>query len=110
MSALTGGPEDNSFGPQGRLYTVSPVNGEPTLLAKGLAGAVGVAVAPEGDVFATELFGNRIVRLRDGSGTPQLFRKAHAAGGHRVVAQRALRHDQRAEPEAGAGRLVRFDN
>ncbi|GAA2135743.1 ScyD/ScyE family protein [Nocardioides koreensis] len=76
VSALTGGPEDGSFGPQGRLYTISPVNGEPTLLAKGLAGAVGVAVTPKGDVFATELFGNRIVRLRDGSGTPEMFRKA----------------------------------
>lgn len=76
VSALTGGPEDNSFGPQGRLYTISPVNGEPKLLAKGLAGAVGVAVSPQGDVFATELFGNRIVKLRDGSGTPELFRKA----------------------------------
>ncbi len=75
VSALTGGPEDNSFGPQGRLYTISPVNGQPTLLAKGLQGAVGVAVTPRGDVYASELFGNRIVKLRDGSGTPELFRR-----------------------------------
>ncbi len=109
VSALTGGPEDDSLGPQGRLYTVSPVNGEPTLLAKGLAGAVGVAVAPEGDVFATELFGNRIVRLRDGSGTPQLFRKATQPAAIEW-SRSGLYATTNVLSQKGAGRLVRFDN
>ena len=77
MSALTGGPEDNSFGAKARVYTISPVNGDAKLLAKGLAGAVGLAVAPTGDVFVAELFGNRIVAARaTAAATPHLFRKA----------------------------------
>jgi len=109
VSALTGGPEDGSFGPQGRLYTISPVNGEPTLLAKGLAGAVGVAVSPEGDVFATELFGNRIVRLRDGSGTPQLFRKAKQPAAIEW-SRSGLYATTNVLSRTPAGQLVRFDN
>ena len=76
VSALTGGPEDNSFGPQGRVYTISPVNGQPKLLASGIAGAVGLAVSPGGDVFVSQLFGGQISRIRDGSSTVQKYRAA----------------------------------
>lgn len=76
VSALTGGPEDNSLGAKSRVYTISPVNGQPKLLATGLAGAVGLAVSPGGDVFVSQLFGGEISRIRDGSSVPQPFRAA----------------------------------
>lgn len=76
VSALTGGPENNSLGAKSRVYTISPVNGQPKLLATGLAGAVGLAVSPGGDVFVSELFGGQISRIRDGSSVPHVFRVA----------------------------------
>ena len=36
VSALTGGPEDNSLGAKGRVYTISPVNGERQAAGHGL--------------------------------------------------------------------------
>jgi hypothetical protein len=108
VSTLTGGPEDNSFGPKSRVYTVDPSDGTTTMVADGLAGAVGLAVTGTGDVFVSQLFGGKISRIRDGSSTPETFRKAvqpaavELVGGHVYATTNVLSDPPR-------GRLIRFD-
>lgn len=63
VSSLPGGPEDGSFGAVGSVYKVNPRTGHVRLLATGLAGATGIAVAPDGTVFAAELFAGDVVSI-----------------------------------------------
>ncbi|MCP2365965.1 glucose/arabinose dehydrogenase [Agromyces flavus] len=60
VTSLPGGPEDESSGARGAVYRVNPDTGEVQLYASGFAGATGVAVAPNGNVFVTELFGGKV--------------------------------------------------
>jgi hypothetical protein len=63
VSSLPGGPEDGSFGAVGSVYKVNPRTGQVKLLATGLAGATGLAVAPDGTVFAAELYAGDVVSI-----------------------------------------------
>lgn len=63
VSSLPGGPEDGSFGAVGSVYKVNPRTGHVKLLATGLAGATGIAVAPNGTVFAAELYAGDVVSI-----------------------------------------------
>jgi hypothetical protein len=108
VSALTGGPEDNSFGPKSLVYTVDPSTGTTTKIGDRLAGAVGLAVTGTGDVYVSQLFGGKISLLRNGSSTPETFRKAampaavELVDGHVHATTNVLSDPPR-------GRLVRFD-
>jgi DNA-binding beta-propeller fold protein YncE len=66
VTTLPGGPEDPSLGARGKVYTVDPDTGDVDLLAKGFAGATGVAVSPDGEVFVAELFGGQISTIKNG--------------------------------------------
>jgi len=107
VSALTGGPEDNSLGKKSRVYTISPVNAEPTLLAKGFAGAVGLAVTPGGDVYVSQLFGGVISKLRDGSSVPHTWRSAVQPAAVEFVKGKVYATTN-VLAKTPAGRLVRF--
>jgi len=63
VSLLAGGPAP------GAVYRVDPRTGAATLLARGFAGATGLAVAPDGTVYVAELFGDQISKIV--AGTPQ---------------------------------------
>lgn len=63
VSTLPGGPEDPSLGARGSIYRVDPWDGSVQRVVKGLLGASNVALAPDGDVYATELFGGRVDRV-----------------------------------------------
>lgn len=63
VSTLPGGPEDPSAGARGSVYTVNQSTGASTLYATGFAGATNLAVAPEGTVYVTELFANKITKV-----------------------------------------------
>jgi DNA-binding beta-propeller fold protein YncE len=57
VSLLAGGPAP------GAVYRVDPRTGAATLLARGFAGATGLAVAPDGSVYVAELFGGQISKI-----------------------------------------------
>ncbi|HEY3831430.1 MAG TPA: ScyD/ScyE family protein [Acidimicrobiia bacterium] len=65
-STLPGGPEDASLGARGGVWRINPNTGAATQIATGLLGGANVAVAPDGTVYATELFGNRVDRIENG--------------------------------------------
>ncbi|WP_435743536.1 ScyD/ScyE family protein [Nocardioides sp. SYSU DS0663] len=76
VSSLPGGPEDGSLGANGAVYRMDPGTGETTKVAGGFVSTTGVAVAPNGDLYVSELFTGRILKVAAGSETPQLLRTA----------------------------------
>ena len=73
VSSLPGGPEDGSLGAQGRVYKVNPSTGAVRLVVTGLISAVNVAVAPDGDVYVSQLFAGGIVRIPAGTDQIKAF-------------------------------------
>lgn len=69
VTLLPGGPEDGSTGAQGRLVKVKIKTGRVREVASGFAGATGVAVAGNGDVYVAQLFGGQVSRIRAGTTT-----------------------------------------
>ncbi|WP_298806658.1 ScyD/ScyE family protein [uncultured Pseudokineococcus sp.] len=69
-SLLPGGPEDPSLGARGSVVRVDPRTGAVTTVLDGLLAATGVAVGDDGTVYATELFGGRVVALAPGADAP----------------------------------------
>lgn len=72
VSSLPGGPEDGSTGANGAVFRIDPTTGESVVVGSGLISAAGVAVAEDGTVYASELFGNRIVSFSPGSTEPTI--------------------------------------
>ncbi|GAA1477398.1 ScyD/ScyE family protein [Nocardioides aestuarii] len=75
VSLLPGGPEPGTpegdlLGPRGMIMRISPGDFEWSILARGLSAATNVATAPGGKVYVSELAGNRISVLRNGTVTP----------------------------------------
>lgn len=60
VTSLPGGPEDDSLGANGAVYRVDPATGAVVLVARGFVGATNLAVAPNGTIYVTELFGGRV--------------------------------------------------
>ncbi|RHA37639.1 ScyD/ScyE family protein [Cellulomonas rhizosphaerae] len=60
VSLLPGGPEDGSLGANGQVVKVNPRTGKVLTVAKGLAGATGLAVGPKGTVYVAQLNGNAV--------------------------------------------------
>lgn len=60
VTSLPGGPEDDSLGANGAVYRVDPATGAVELVARGFLGATNLAVAPNGTIYVTELFGGRV--------------------------------------------------
>jgi hypothetical protein len=67
VTSLPGGPEDPSFGFNGRVLKIDPATGHVTTLAAGLLSPTGVAVASNGDVYVSQLFLGEISRIAAGS-------------------------------------------
>ncbi len=114
VTTLPGGPEDDSVAPAGSVYRVNPTTGATKRLVTGLASPTGVAVTPKGDLFVTELFGGRIVRLAKGSTTVKPFLTVPLPGDveverGRLYATTFVLAGLSGEPDdAPAGRLVRI--
>lgn len=63
VSVLPGGPESPSLGARGAVYKVNAKTGQAKRVAGGFLGATNLAVAPEGTVYVTELFGGKISKI-----------------------------------------------
>nr|WP_231705151.1 ScyD/ScyE family protein [Arthrobacter gengyunqii] len=70
-----GGGLDN-----GSVFRVNERTGETELVATGFAGATGLAVNDDGDIFVAELFSGRISVVPAGSDTPELFYAVNEPG------------------------------
>jgi sugar lactone lactonase YvrE len=66
VSTLPGGPEDPSLGARGSVYRINPRNGDWARIGRGFLGATDVAVAPSGQVYVAELFGNKVSTIKNG--------------------------------------------
>jgi len=60
VTTLPGGPEDDSLGARGAVYTVDPWKGKVRQVASGFVGATNLAVTDQGTVYVSELLGGRI--------------------------------------------------
>jgi hypothetical protein len=67
VTTLPGGPEDPSLGARGSVYQVNPWTGETTQVATGFLGATNLALGRHGQIFVSELFGNKISRVVNGA-------------------------------------------
>lgn len=66
VSTLPGAPGTGY--PFGSVYRIDPVSGDVDEVATGFNGATGLAVAPNGTIFVSEMFGGRVSAItRDGS-------------------------------------------
>lgn len=66
VSTLPGGPEDPSLGARGSVYRVNPHTGKAKRVATGFLGATNLAVARNGAVYVTELFGGKVSVVKHG--------------------------------------------
>ena len=73
VSLLPGGPEDGSTGANGQVVSVGMRSGKVRMVAGGLLAATGLAVAKNGDVFVSQLFGGQVSRIRRGSHTARPY-------------------------------------
>jgi hypothetical protein len=73
VTLLPGGPEDGSTGAQGRLVKVKAKTGKVREVASGFAGATGVAVADNGDVYVAQLFAGQVSRIKAGRTTAKPY-------------------------------------
>ena len=106
---LEPGPTDVAIGPDGKLYVttvpftfpesalalgavyrVNPKTGAIARVASGLSGATSLAIAPNGTIFVTELYRNRVSKISHGTVTPYISLTEPAAvewaSGHLYVA------------------------
>jgi hypothetical protein len=67
VSTLPGGPEEPGLPPRGAVYRINPRNGRVVQVADGLVSATDLALGPAGGIYVTELFANRITRIRNGN-------------------------------------------
>ena len=75
VTSLPGGPEDPTFGLNGRLLKIDPVTGKVTTVADGLLSPTGVAVAPNGDIYVAQLFRGVISKIAAGSSKVRTYVK-----------------------------------
>jgi hypothetical protein len=66
VSVLPGGPESPVLGARGKVYRYD-TSGHRSTVASGLLGATNIAVAPDGTLYATELFAGKVTKFANGS-------------------------------------------
>jgi hypothetical protein len=93
VTTLPGGPEDPSLGARGGVYRVNQKTGEVQEVAFGFAGATGLAVATDGTVYVTEIFGGpagagQISVLEKGASEPEALIGVPAPGAIEIRSNR----------------------
>ncbi|GAA1927358.1 ScyD/ScyE family protein [Nocardioides hwasunensis] len=103
VSMLPGGPEDGSAGANGMVVKVKARTGKVRTVASGFAGATGVALADNGDVYVAQLFGGQVSRIKAGSDQAKPYAMVTMpaavewAGGHLLVSADVLSQKPKGE-------------
>lgn len=79
VTTLPGGPEDPSLGARGSVYQVNVTTGFAKRIVTGLAGATNLAIKPDGTIYVTELFANRVSKIVNGAIVPVISLEQPAA-------------------------------
>lgn len=112
VASLPGGPEDGTV--PGSVFTVDPETGAVAQVATGLVSATGLDVAPNGDVYVSELFAGRITLVPAGGGEPSTFAEAplpaaiEFKGGKLYATINVLSGLSGQHGDAPAGKVVRY--
>ncbi|WP_265521562.1 ScyD/ScyE family protein [Oerskovia flava] len=109
VSTLPGGPEDESLGARGAVYTVDPRNGKVRQIASGFVGATNLAVTSKGTVYVAEMFGGRVSEVKRGG--PRTVVEVPLPGGLEWDGKRLLATTNvlPGEGQPPDGHLVRID-
>jgi len=75
VTSLPGGPEDPTFGLNGRVLRIDPATGKVTTVVDGLLSPTGVAVAPNGDIYVAQLFRGVISKIAAGRSKVRTYAK-----------------------------------
>ncbi len=112
VTSLPGGPEDGSFGANGRVYRVVPATGAVTRLpGPGLVSPTGIAIAPDGTAYISMLFAGLVMKVPLG-GSPSVFANVPFPGdvdwadGKLYVVRSDLTNDGSSPPN---GAVLAFD-
>lgn len=109
------GPENPLLGTEGGVFRIDPASGEVTRHASGFVGVTGVAVAQNGDVYVSELFGGAISKVPAGGGAPVVVRRAmmpaavELAGGSLWATTNAMTGLSGEPGDVPNGKVMRFD-
>lgn len=63
VSLLPGGPEGPELGARGSVVRLNLWTGRSTPVASGFLGATDLALSPRGDLYVSELFGNKVTKI-----------------------------------------------
>jgi hypothetical protein len=66
VTTLPGGVEDASLGARGSVYKITPWNRKARKIATGLLGATNLALGRHGEIFVSEIFGNKVSQIVHG--------------------------------------------
>lgn len=96
--------------PVGSVYRVDPRTHRSTKVASGLSGPVGLAVARNGDLYVSQLFGGQISKIRHGSSRVTEFAAANAPAEVEIAHGYLYATIDALPPDNGApnGKLVRY--
>ena len=75
VTSLPGGPEDPSFGLNGRLLKIDPTTGHVSTITGGLLSPTGVAVTSTGDIYVAQLFRGVISKIKAGGHKARTYLK-----------------------------------
>jgi hypothetical protein len=73
VTSLPGGPEDGSFGAQGRVLKLNPATGKMRTVVRHLVSPTGLAVDTNGDMYVAQLFPSLISKVKAGSSRAKPF-------------------------------------
>ena len=96
--------------PLGSVYSVKLKNGKVKKAVGGLFAPVGIAIAANGDMFVSQLFGGQISRIKHGTTKVRTYAKANLPAAVEWTPDGLYATVNVLPPEQGApkGKLVRF--
>lgn len=112
VTSLPGGPEDGTV--PGGVFSVDPDSGEVANVASGLVSATGLDVAPNGDIYVSELFAGRVTLVPAGGGEPSTYLEAplpaavEIKGNHLYTTENVLSGLSGEPGDVPAGKVVRY--